>query len=162
MKMTVFERTIRATPIDEVDWKKVSEHAWNECDISIDFIREYADYLDWRIISYQKHTIEFYREFGNKLIWYDVAKSEIGQKKINEFKFRFKDEWDWEELCKHSNLSKKFIIRNTELVNWDRIFTYQDNLGKQFMIDNKDRFSDDIDIDITFRSWGIEREKSIL
>ena len=59
-KPSVYEREIRATPIDKVDWKEVSEHAWNECDISIDFIREYADYLDWHVISYQRHTIEFY------------------------------------------------------------------------------------------------------
>lgn len=159
--MTLYEKTIRATPIDKVDWERVTEHVESQ-DLSISFIREYADYLNWNKISYYKHTINFYREFADRFNWWDVSQSEINERKIKEFKFRFIDEWDWEELCKHSNLSKKFIMRNTELVNWDRIFTYQDNLGKQFMIDNQDRFSDDIDIDITFRNWGIKREKSVL
>lgn len=155
-KPTVYERKIRATPIEKIDWREVSEHAWNECDISIDFIREYADYLNWHVISYQRHTIEFYREFGNRLEWWCVAQSEIGQKKINEFKYRFIDEWDWEELCKHSNLSKKFVIRNSELVNWDKLFIYQD-YDKKFLIKNKFRYSgNNLDINIKLREWGVE------
>ena len=157
-KPSVYERTIRATPIDKVDWKEVSEHAWNECDISIDFIREYADYLDWHVISYQRHTIEFYREFGNYLNWWYVAQSEIGQKKINEFKYRFIDNWDWEEICKNSKLSKKFVERNTELVNWDRLFIYQ-YYDKNFLVKNVKRYSDDVDIDGHLRNWGIYRDE---
>lgn len=159
--MTVYERTIRSTPIDEVDWKEVSEHTWNEESISIDFIREFADYLNWHVISCQKHTIEFYREFGNRLYWWYVAKSEIGQKKINEFKYKFIDKWDWEELCTHSRLSKKFVIRNSELVDWDKLFIYQD-YDKKFLIDNVKHYSDNVDIDLTLQTWGIKREKSIL
>lgn len=155
-KPTVYEREIRATPIEKINWREVSRHTWNEESISIDFIREYADYLNWYVVSCQKHTIEFYREFENRLEWWYVTHSEIGQKKINEFKHKFIDEWDWEKLCTHSRLSKKFVIRNSELVNWDILFIYQ-NYDKEFLIKNKFRYSgNNLDINIKLREWGVE------
>lgn len=143
--------------INEVDWEKVSEHV--ECnDLSISFIREYADYLNWYKISHYRHTTNFYREFADKLIWWNVTDSKIHEKKIQEFKNRFDNEFDWEQLCIHSKLSKKFIMRNTELVWWDRIFIYQ-NFDDKFLIANKNRYSDDVNIEIHLRSMGVIREE---
>lgn len=160
-RMTVYERELRATPIKDIDWEKVVWHIMSQ-DVSISFIREYADYLDWHEISKFKHTTEFYREFGDRLKWWLVADAGINERKIKEFRYKFTDEYDWQSLSHNSKLSKKFIMRNAEKVDWDEIFNYQGHLGDQFMIDNQDRFSDDIDIDLTFQSWGIKRKKSIL
>ena len=154
-KMTVFERSVRETPIDKVNWDQISEHVWSK-DLSISFIREYADFLNWQKISHYKHTIDFYREFRDRLKWWNVADSEINERKIKEFKDKFNDEFDWETLCMHSKLSKKFVMRNTELVNWDRLFIYQDYDDK-FLIANKDRYSDDVDIEIHLQNMGVKR-----
>lgn len=159
--MTVYEKELRATPIKDIDWKRVMWHI-ESGDVSTSFIREYADYLDWKEMSKFKHTTEFYREFGDRLRWWLVAEVGINERKIKEFRYKFTDEFDWQSLIHNSKLSKKFIMRNTELVDWDEIFTYQGHLSDQFMIDNQDRFSDDVDIELTFQSWGIKREKSIL
>ncbi len=159
--MTVYEKELRATPIEDIDWKRVMWHI-ESGDVSMSFIREYAGFLDWKEMSKFKHTTEFYREFGDRLRWWAIAKVGIDERKIKEFKDRWKDEYDWQSLSQHSKLSKKFIMRNTELVDWDGIFTYQEHLSDQFMIDNQNRFSDDVDIELTFQSWGIKREKSIL
>ena len=153
--MTAFERSIRKTPIEKVNWDQLSEHVWSK-ELSISFIREYADFLNWDKISQYKHTINFYREFANKIRWWRVTGTGINEKKVREFLDKWEDGFDWEQICENSKLSKKFIERNAELVNWDKVF-YQDHLGKKFMIDNLDRFSDDIDIEIIVQSWGINR-----
>lgn len=156
-KPTVYERTIRATPINKVDWDCVSRHV--ECqDLSLSFIREYADYLNWHEISNFKLTTEFIREFKDRLDWWLVCESGLNERKIKEFKNKF-DAYDWQTLSDCSKLSKKFIMRNAELVNWDMIF-WQEHLGKKFMIENQYRFSDDVDINWTFRDWGIDRDES--
>lgn len=155
--MTVFERITRETPIDEVDWEKVSEYVEGKY-LSISFIREYADYLNWFKISHYHHTTDFYREFADYLDWWNVTDSKINERKIKEFKDRFDNTFDWEQLCMYSKLSKKFVLRNTELVWWDRLFIYQD-FDNKFLIANKKRYSDDIDIEIHLRSMGVEREE---
>ena len=158
--MTAFERSVRETPIDKVNWDQLSEHVWSK-DLSISFIREYADFLNWDRISQFKHTIDFYREFADRIYWWRVAGTEINEKKIEEFIDKWEDEFDWEQICEYSKLSKKFIERNAELIRWDSVF-WQDHLGKKFMIKHKDRFSDNVDIEIVFQQWGIDREKSVL
>lgn len=155
--MTVFERTIRSIPIKTVNWEQVSDRTEDERDISLSFIREYQDYLNWDIVSQARHTLKFYREFRDKVVWWRVFQIGISERKIKEFVNELEDEFDWEMLCEHTKLSKKFIKRYEADVCWDSIF-WQDHLGKQFMIENKDRFSDDVDIDLVFREWGIDRD----
>lgn len=159
--MTVYEKALRAEPIKDIDWKRVMWHI-ESGDVSMSFIREYADFLDWKEMSKFKHTTEFYREFGDRLKWWLVADAGVNERKIKEFKYKFTDEFDWQSLSRNSKLSKKFIMRNTELVDWDEIFNYQGHLSNQFMIDNQDRFSNDVDIEMQFECWGIHRKKSIL
>ena len=156
-KMTVFERTIRETPINKVDWEKVSRHVESQ-DVSFSFIREYADYLDWDKISLYKHTKEFYREFADRLKWWRVAISGIQERKIKEFKDKFEDHYDWNEISKNSFLSKKFIMRNTELIDWDEIFWFFTE-DEKFLTDNRNRFSNDVDIEICLGHMGVKREE---
>ena len=61
-----FEQSVRETPIDKVNWDQLSEE-WC-ADLSIEFIREYSDYLNWtKLARYKKFSKDLIREFKDKL-----------------------------------------------------------------------------------------------
>lgn len=90
--MNEFEQSVRETPIDKVNWDQLSEE-W--CvDLSIEFIRQYADHLNWtKLARYKKFSKDLIRQFKDKLDWvYASANQDFTNDMIEEFK----DEMDFE------------------------------------------------------------------
>ena len=55
-------------------------------DISEDFIREFADRVDWELIyEYQSLSGEFIREFANRVDWNEFERQKLNRDFIQEF-----------------------------------------------------------------------------
>ena len=64
--MNEFEQSVRETPIDKVNWDQISKDQY--ADLSIEFIREFADQLNWtKLARYKKFSKDLIREFKDKL-----------------------------------------------------------------------------------------------
>jgi len=92
-----------------IDWNKISKQ-----ELSLDFIREFKDKVDWKRISYhQKLSENFIREFKDKVYWYYIS---------------------WRQI-----LSEDFIREFQDKVNWDWIAKYQKSLSLNFVLEFKDK-----------------------
>lgn len=78
--------------------------------LSLSFIRQYADYLDWRgVCTYTKLPEDFIDEFIDKI--------------------------DFKAICEHQILSENFISKHADKLCWFRIIRNQ-KLSKKFYIKN--------------------------
>lgn len=125
----------------EIDWNEIH----NKFVLSEDFIREFQDHLDWKLISKQEDELseDFIREFQHRVDWREISKH---QDLSEDFIRDFEDDVDWREISKHQNLSEDFIRDFEDKVDWERIVKNQ-RLSGDFIRE----FQDKVDwIDISY------------
>ena len=104
---------------DKVDWYCISEYQH----LSEDFIREFADKVNWCPISiYQHLSEEFIREFADRVNWICISEY---QYLSEDFIREFKDRVDWFYISEHQRLSEDFIREFKDKLDWDWISKYQ-------------------------------------
>ena len=109
--MNEFEQSVRETPIDKVNWDQLSEE-W--CvDLSIEFIRQYSDYLNWtKLARYKKFSKDLIREFYDKIEWDEL--SYFGCNAFNEKFFEeFNNDVNWNFILtkQKDKITEKIIKR---------------------------------------------------
>lgn len=73
------------------------------------FLREYANYLDPKEVCEEFLSIDFIRQFKDKLDWDELTWSQIfDQKQIEEFL----DKINWYNALTNQNLSKEFLLKH--------------------------------------------------
>ena len=117
---------------DEVDYETISTYQL----LSEDFIREFADRVDWDTISVYQHLSEdFIREFKDKVDWFYISEY---QHLSEDFIREFKDRVHWGCISNYQNLSESFIREFADKVNWYWISHYQ-RLSEDFIREFKDK-----------------------
>lgn len=104
---------------DYVDWEAISRYD----NLTEDFIRKYQDKIDWEIISYNLLSEAFIREFQDKVKWFLVSiKENLSEEFIKEF---FKKMSPF-TIIQLQHLSEEFIRKNYNWYFWWKyIFQYQ-------------------------------------
>ena len=116
------------------NWVSLSMHKG----LTEDFIREFADRVDWEWISiYHQLSESFIREFADRVYWYWISK----YKHLSEdFIREFADELDWVGISLYQRLSEDFIRENKYRVNWHCVSIYQ-HLSENFIREFADRLN---------------------
>ena len=104
---------------DKVDWGWISMYQY----LSEDFIKESQHFVDWSAISSYQHLSEdFIREFAHKVDWDNISAS---QHLSEDFIREFKDKVNWTYISGCQRLSEEFIREFKDKVNWDFISKHQ-------------------------------------
>ena len=141
------ESVLKTVPINELNWKSLSARK-----AVIPFLDEYADYVDWRVLSQNKHlfvaNIEVLNLYKDRLDWAIVCRRE-------EFKFsneiletyskyidwdlasssldinfsislveKFKDKWNWPVLVKNKAFHNKIDVSDMPFVKQTNIVDF--------------------------------------
>lgn len=121
------------------EMKKQGEDFWDKYSktaIPKEFIKEFADKINWRIFCKEKNlTEDFIREYKDKVDWEMVSRY---QKLSEDFIREFKDKVDWESISCYQVLSEDFIREFQDKVDWDLCFLYQ-ILSDKFIDEFNDR-----------------------
>jgi len=97
-----------------INWIKIST---KKNTLSVDFIREFKDKVDWKTICINQTLSEdFIREFKDKVDWYG----------------------NWYKISMHQTLSEDFIREFQDKVYWNYISCYQ-TLSEDFIREFKDK-----------------------
>lgn len=116
---------------DEVDWKFASKYS----DFSYAFMREFADYLDFNeLLQHRDFKLDFIREFKDKIILYKLPLS-LRDKILDEYSEYFYDQ-QWKDMSHYAHLSKKFIKKYAEKLDWYYIIMYQKGIDLKFRMNN--------------------------
>ncbi|KAF8766573.1 hypothetical protein HNY73_019622 [Argiope bruennichi] len=111
---------------DKFNWKLISEYQ----KLSEDFIREFQYKVNWKLISeYQKLSEDFIREFRNKVDWGNIS---YHQKLSEDFIREFQHKVDWEGISYHQKLSEDFIREFRDKVDWGNI-SWKQELSEDFI-----------------------------
>ena len=104
--------------------------------LSLDFIREFKNKVNWTyILKYQKLSEDFIREFKDKVNWDWISQY---QKLSEDFIREFKNKVNWTYILKYQKLSEDFIREFKDKVNWDWISQYQ-KLSEDFIREFKNK-----------------------
>lgn len=136
-------------------WNAVSKYQY----LSIDFMRDYKDSLNWYYISEtQLISDEFLSEFSDKVDWFRVSRRPLTENTITKFKDFLN--WDYislyqqysEEFAEEhqdklnfrrclikNNFSEEFILRWAHKIGWKNISEYG-RLSDDFIIEHRDKF----------------------
>ena len=119
---------------NDVNWEEIS---FLKTALPEQFIRTFANKLDWNIISRDKLLSEgFIREFQDKVNWSNIS----GCQTLSESFIReFKDKVNWTEISKCQKLSENIIAEFSDKVDWQSVSLYQ-TLSESFI----EEFSDKI------------------
>ena len=97
--------------------------------LSIDFIREFKDKLPWRSVSEYKVLLDKdFHEFKDKIKW-GIASSY--QKLSPEILNRFEEFLDYTYLGTNTKLPEEFVLKHKDKINWRIMITYQ-TFGRDF------------------------------
>ena len=116
-------------------WSHVSERS----DLSEDFIRQYAEQLNWYRLSQNEYFIfteEFADEFKDKIWWKGLSRRPLTEQFIK----RFKDYVDWKAISFKKYLSDDFIAKYADYIDWTILCKYR-QVSEQFI----EKFSKYID-----------------
>ena len=122
--------------------KHFSSHLWMMiCAyqvLSEDFIRKFADKVDWRTISsHQEISENFIREFQDKVDWREISCKTLSESFIQEFQ----DKINWNLLMNFHTPSAEFLQKfksRFHLSNWESISR------KKLSIESLEKFKDKI------------------
>ena len=117
--------------------KKRIDNMCTEDVLDEQFIRKYADYLNWRIISStQDFSNEMVQDFYDRIDWYYFFQH--SWKKINEDWIReFADIIDWTQVCKADyKFSKQFLREFKDKIEWDTYARWQ-GIDQNMMVEMK-------------------------
>lgn len=111
-----FEDDIRrcATELSKGQWHIICSQKHPNKKLKEYFIRECANYVDWNKIYIHAQTIDFIREYKNKLDWTALcAWYAFTMEQLEEFK----DYIDWFQVSKWQFLTPKFIRNHLETLD---------------------------------------------
>ena len=137
------------------DWKSVSKHEG----LTEDFIREFADKVNWYFISFCQYLSEdFIREFKDKVDWYWISRY---QRLSEDFIREFADKVDWDWISMFHRISEDFIREFEDKVAWECISECQ-HLSEAFIRE----FKDNIYMEGVADSWHYksaeEKKKAVM
>jgi hypothetical protein len=105
--------------------------------LSDNFLRKYIDKFtdsEWRSISvFQNLSLDFIRDFKDKLDWLQIYKN---QELTEDFIEEMDHKTYWDVITSHQKyLSEQFIERHSNEINfnWKNIRRYQKNVSKEFI-----------------------------
>jgi len=97
-------------------WRDIQIHQ----KLSSKFIEEFAEYLDFELISctqiLSEEIMETYYEYLN---WHDICMKQDLQE---TFIIRYKDLVDWDMISYYQNLSRSFLLKYRWKLNWCNVF----------------------------------------
>ena len=102
-----------------LDWEEIS--LWQR-GMSDDFIEEHSEYIDWEAICTTGCLSEYIiREFPDDVYWDLISHAAPSEDLIRDFE----DRVDWESISSCQVLSIPFIKEYSDRVHWDCISRYQ-------------------------------------
>lgn len=117
---------------DEIDW----EGWWLFQPLKYKELYEFRDMIyDWRQISRNRNLpIEVIEHFRNELNWKDVC---LKTHLTEEFMEEYINYLDWDSVSYAQDLSEDFITRHADKVNWNHVWEWKtkhfsENFFKQF------------------------------
>ena len=130
-------------------WECIPE----EEDLTIGFMRRFADKLDWNtLVLWHKLPVELIEEFQDKFNWdmycrYGWMSEEIMRRFTDKLDWRlvsmkrmsedfireFQDMVVWDSISMFQDLTEDFIMEFEDRVNWETIHLYQHNLSEDFI-----------------------------
>lgn len=128
-----FQETLNKYGIDMS--KKNSKYDWeNLCNserenLSMEFIETFKDQVSWRIVTrYCNLSEDFMRKYADLVDWVEAS----SYKTLSpEFIEEFKDKFDWSDLSQHCELSKEQLLKYVDRIDWDRAPTYQKKIDEE-------------------------------
>lgn len=155
-KTSPLEQRILQKPYDEWSWDHISI---NIKEISLNFIKEFYEYVNWGLVSerydlnekfiiefeqkinfnkinYNNLSIYFIRRYKHLLDWNKLSKED---KLSEDFYEEFQNYINW-DIISNRYLSENFIRKFPNKVNWDFISTRND-LSTHFLLDFHDKFN---------------------
>lgn len=103
----------------------------SKLNLSIDFIREFADKMDWegwwlfQPIKYK----ELYEFKDTVYDWRQISRNSNLPIEVIE---HFKNELNWEDVCLKNHLSEDFMEKYIDYINWDSV-SYAQDLSEDFI-----------------------------
>lgn len=141
------ESILELVPVAELNWKSLSGKK-----AVIPLLDDYADYVDWRIVSLSKHlnvgNIEVLSHYKERLDWaiicrrdefkfsneilesyseyidWDLASSSLDINFSTSFVERFKDKWNWPVLVKNKAFHNKVDVSKLPFVKQTNIVEF--------------------------------------
>lgn len=141
------ESVLNNVPINELNWKLISGRK-----TVIPLLNDYADNIDWRIVSQNKHfmvgNVELLGQYKDRLDWaiicrreefkfsneilelyteyidWDLASSSIDIDFSKAFVERFKDKWNWPVLVKNKAFHNKVDVSDMPFVKQANIVDF--------------------------------------
>lgn len=115
---------------NRIFWNEIS----NRHDLTEDFIREFADNINWRVLSGSENLVlsdEFLEEFSDKIVWPWI--SSYKRLELRDLR-RWKNKLYWEGICRNQKLSEEAIREFSDRMKWDIISASQ-KLSEKLMED---------------------------
>ena len=141
------EYVLKSVPVDELNWKSLSGRK-----TAIPLLDDYADYVDWRIVSQSKHFVvenmEVLGKYKERIDWaiicrreefkfsneiletyyeyidWDLASSSTNINFTKTLVERFKDKWNWPVLVKNKAFHNKVDISDMPFVKQTNIVEF--------------------------------------
>ena len=111
----------------EIIWENLMWNDISHQELTIDFIREFKDFLDWNVLTNTYlNSEDFLREFQDYIIW-DTVSGRMKFMKNYEYDFfeEFKDKLDWVKISRWGNMDEFFIVKFENELDWDILSTVQ-------------------------------------
>lgn len=111
------EQYIRSFDPLDIKFKKVEIDKTLYIQLTENFIREYADYLEWDDISWYNQNLseDFMREFRDKIDWYNASSEQtLGERFIKEMKYYV----DWNIIMGFQVMNLDMRRRYNDMVNY--------------------------------------------
>lgn len=125
------ERFIRKYAFD-INWKTISNSSAN---LSIDFLREFRDKIDWqRYFNYHVPTEKFIEEFKDIIPWcYIPGRVKMSESFIRRHRLEMEKYYScWNSICEHQVLSEEFIEEFADKVDWKAV-SFKQKLSKEMI-----------------------------
>ena len=107
---------------DMLDWEHIARQ-----ELTVDFIREFKEYLNWDIITNNFLSSEvFIREFKDNVVW-DTISSRMKFRNEYDYDFfeEFVDRFNWIKISRWGNMDEYFVIKFEEHLDWNIISSVQ-------------------------------------
>lgn len=111
-------------------WNEIS----NRHDLTEDFIREFANSINWRVLSGSQNLVlsnDFLEEFQDEIFWPWI--SSYKNLELKDLR-RWKNKLNWKVVCRNQKLSEEAIREFSDRMDWDNVSTWQ-KLSENLMED---------------------------
>lgn len=125
---------------DTINWKTVSN---SRADLSIGFLREFKDKIDWQRYFYNHTpTQKFVEEFRDVIPLSTVIyKVKMTEDFIRRYRIELEKYYSfWSSICETQDLSEEFIEEFADKVNW-KVISYRQKLSRRMI----EKYADKLD-----------------